>query len=100
MGLAAASHLGSSYPQTHLLSPELGAGQRHCPARFSELADQPSIGSGDPPVQTNLELGWEERQIGGLGVFFVKELMDKITYTRENENTNLMVLEKNISKSQ
>ena len=42
----------------------------------------------------DLELGWEERKIGGLGIFFVNELMDRVAYSREDNQTNLLVLEK------
>ena len=37
------------------------------------------------------------RQIGGLGVFFVKELMDNITYKKDENNSNLLVLEKKLN---
>jgi PAS domain S-box-containing protein len=53
------------------------------------------LGQVDSP---NIEAGWEERKIGGLGVFLVKELMDHITYKKEENNTNLLVLEKKKKK--
>ena len=42
----------------------------------------------------DLASGWEERKLGGLGIYFVNELMDEVSYTKENNTTNLLVLEK------
>ncbi|MCE7859964.1 MAG: PAS domain S-box protein [Chloroflexi bacterium CFX2] len=42
----------------------------------------------------DIEAGWEERQMGGLGIYFVKELMDNVTYNRQNDKFNQIVLEK------
>ena len=47
----------------------------------------------------DVDAGWEEREIGGLGIYFVKELIDRITYNRIEESYNLLVLEKELSKS-
>lgn len=41
----------------------------------------------------NLKLGAEERDIGGLGVFMVKQIMDSVTYRYEN-NKNILTLKK------
>jgi len=52
-----------------------------------------------PPEQAqspNLEAGWEERQVGGLGIFFVKESMDHVTYNQTDEGVNQFILEKKI----
>lgn len=46
-----------------------------------------------PPDNLNAEV--EEREIGGLGIHFVKKFMDKIEYQR-NENINKLSLFKNI----
>ena len=43
----------------------------------------------DPDVNASLE----EREVGGLGVFFIKKLMDKVEYERTEEG-NLLILEK------
>lgn len=43
----------------------------------------------------NIELGVEERQIGGLGIHFVKNLTDTQHYKRD-ENCNILSLKKNI----
>ncbi len=47
-----------------------------------------------PPPDTTKPL--EERDIGGLGVFFVRELMDEIEYKRK-ENKNILTITKSIS---
>ena len=40
----------------------------------------------------------EDRKTGGLGLYFVKELMDNIVYTTGDDNSNLLILEKSLSK--
>jgi len=55
-----------------------------------------------PPDQAqspDIEAGWDEREIGGLGIYFVKELMDNVTYNRTEENVNQFILEKKFSPS-
>ena len=50
----------------------------------------------DPLVESenpNIELGVEERQIGGLGIHFVKNLTDSQYYKRD-ENCNILFLKK------
>ncbi|HBU12909.1 MAG TPA: ATP-binding protein [Clostridiales bacterium] len=42
-----------------------------------------------PDISTDLR----NRQIGGLGIFLVREMMDKMTYTREN-GRNIIYIEK------
>ena len=37
---------------------------------------------------------WEDRQIGGLGLFFVREMMDRVEYGLDADGRNLLVLEK------
>ena len=44
----------------------------------------------------DLEADWDEREIGGLGIYFVNELMDRVTYNREN-GINVLILEKKTS---
>lgn len=41
----------------------------------------------------NLNLSVEDRPIGGLGIFFVKQKMDFLSYKREN-NQNIIILKK------
>lgn len=43
----------------------------------------------------DITLSAEERQIGGLGIFLCKQLMDKVTYTFE-KGCNILVMEKEI----
>lgn len=55
-----------------------------------------------PPEQAqspDIEAGWEERQVGGLGIFFVKELMDQVTYNQTDEGVNQFILEKKIKNN-
>ena len=47
----------------------------------------------------DLEADWEEKEIGGLGLYLVKELMDKVTYERTDENINQFVLEKELKST-
>ncbi len=48
-----------------------------------------------PPPDINAPL--EEREIGGLGIFLVRNLMDSVEYTREND-CNVLILKKRISR--
>ena len=43
--------------------------------------------------EPDLNVSIEEREIGGLGIFLVKNVMDKIDYKRENKK-NIIILEK------
>ena len=45
--------------------------------------------------EPDLSLPLAERPVGGLGVHFVRKLMDEVQYKREN-NRNLLFLKKNI----
>jgi sigma-B regulation protein RsbU (phosphoserine phosphatase) len=47
----------------------------------------------------DIEAGWEGRQIGGLGLYFVKELMENVTYHRTAHGVNQFILEKRSSNS-
>jgi sigma-B regulation protein RsbU (phosphoserine phosphatase) len=51
------------------------------------------------PVRTkdpeSLHKPIEEREIGGLGIYFVKQFMDRVEYRREN-GKNIFIIEKNI----
>ncbi|MGB7877047.1 MAG: histidine kinase N-terminal 7TM domain-containing protein [Anaerolineales bacterium] len=44
----------------------------------------------------NIEAGLDEREIGGLGIYLVKELMDNVTYNKTDENINQFILEKEL----
>ena len=50
--------------------------------------------SPDEVAPPDIEAGWEERQIGGLGVFLMNELMDEVAYSREPNGSNLLVVKK------
>lgn len=43
----------------------------------------------------DVNLGVEERQIGGLGIFLVREMMNRVTYAYENQ-TNILTMEKDL----
>ena len=47
------------------------------------------------PEPDHLDKPLEHRRIGGLGIHFVKKIMDKIEYKRNN-NKNILILTKNI----
>ena len=52
---------------------------------FDPLLDSP---------QPEVDAGVQERKIGGLGVYIVKELMDEIEYRRENGKNCLTLVKK------
>ena len=43
----------------------------------------------------DITLSAEDRQIGGLGIFLCKKLMDKVSYTFENK-CNILIMEKQL----
>jgi len=55
--------------------------------------------SPDQAQSPDVEAGWEERQVGGLGIYFVKELMDNVTYNKTKDDANQYVLEKSLNTS-
>ena len=50
----------------------------------------------DQAEEPDIEADWRERGTGGLGIYFVKELMDNVSYKNIGNNKNMLVLEKNI----
>lgn len=55
------------------------------------------VDTGTPfnPLNKNdpdIELSAEERQIGGLGIFLVKQLSEKVTYQRLNDKNHLTII--------
>jgi anti-sigma regulatory factor (Ser/Thr protein kinase) len=46
-------------------------------------------------IDPDISLPAEERQIGGLGIFLIKKIMDKVEYQRK-ENRNHLILTKKI----
>lgn len=61
--------------------------------RDSGKAFNPLNDAAEPDLQADLE----DREIGGLGVFFVKQMMDAIDYRRDG-NQNVLTLKKRIGK--
>ena len=55
--------------------------------------------SPDQVQSPDLEADWDEREIGGLGIHLVKELMDNVTYNRTDEGVNQFFLEKKLTTS-
>ncbi len=47
-------------------------------------------------AEPDVEASLEARNIGGLGVFFVKTLMDDVEYRRENDRNRLTLTKRNI----
>lgn len=47
----------------------------------------------------DLAVSLEERELGGLGIFIVKNIMDNIVYRRENQQ-NILTMHKKIEKNQ
>lgn len=45
--------------------------------------------------EPDLDLSLEDRKIGGLGIHFVRKIMDQISY-RRLDNRNILILKKNI----
>jgi anti-sigma regulatory factor (Ser/Thr protein kinase) len=67
----------------------------------SEIIEIEIIDDGKPfnPLERpdpNVNKSLDERQIGGLGIFLVKKIMDKAEYFRR-ENKNILNLQKNIN---
>ncbi|MCK9244144.1 MAG: ATP-binding protein [Candidatus Neomarinimicrobiota bacterium] len=67
----------------------------------SEIIEIEIIDDGKPfnPLERpdpNVNKSLDERQIGGLGIFLVKKIMDKAEYFRR-ENKNILILQKNIN---
>ena len=63
------------------------------------IRDDGKFFSPDQAQSPDLEADWDERQMGGLGIYFVKELMDDVTYNRTEEGVNQFILEKKIGKT-
>jgi serine/threonine-protein kinase RsbW len=48
------------------------------------------------PTPDDLDKPVKDRKIGGLGVYFIRQLMDKVDYQRK-EDSNILILTKKIS---
>jgi len=53
------------------------------------------LSSNDPDISLNID----ERHIGGLGIYFVKQLMDRVEYSRENNKNVLLLINNNTTAS-
>ncbi|MEP7135046.1 MAG: PAS domain S-box protein [Chloroflexota bacterium] len=61
------------------------------------IRDDGKYFSPDQAKRPDIEAEWHERELGGLGIFFVHELMDNVTYNRIDQNVNQFILEKNLT---
>jgi anti-sigma regulatory factor (Ser/Thr protein kinase) len=43
-----------------------------------------------------IDIPLEDREIGGLGLYLVKEMMDRVAYRKDENNTNVMILERSL----
>lgn len=46
--------------------------------------------------EVDVTLGVEERPVGGLGIFIVKQIMDEVSYSR-TDGKNILTLQKNLA---
>jgi phosphoserine phosphatase RsbU/P len=60
------------------------------------IRDDGILFSPDQAQSPDIEAVWDERQSGGLGIYFVKELMDNVSYNRTEDGVNQIVLERKI----
>jgi anti-sigma regulatory factor (Ser/Thr protein kinase) len=61
------------------------------------IRDDGTFFSPDQANEPDLEADWDERNIGGLGIFFVKELMDRVDYSRQEPGFNEFIIEKKVN---
>lgn len=62
-----------------------------------EIVDDGQYFPPDQAASPDVSSGLEERTQGGLGIYLVKELMDEVSYRREVNNTNHLILEKKLN---
>jgi len=60
------------------------------------IRDDGKYFSPDQVAVPDIEAELGTREIGGLGIYLVKELMDNVTYSKTQENVNQLVLEKEL----
>jgi len=58
------------------------------------IADRAQSFHPENAPRPDLDLGWDERQIGGLGWHFIRELMNEVRYEASEENGNILTLVK------
>lgn len=61
---------------------------------YASLADRASSFHPENAPRPDLDLGWDERQIGGLGWHFIREMMDEVRYEASDEPGNVLTLVK------
>jgi len=54
--------------------------------------------SPDKAKKPDIDGDWKDREVGGLGIYLVKEIMDKVTYNRNEEDGNTLIMEKKLSR--
>jgi len=62
-----------------------------------QIKDDGKFFSPDQAKTPDINADLDDRATGGLGIFFVKELMDNVTYDRMDGNVNRYTLEKNLT---
>jgi len=62
-----------------------------------KISDFGKFFSPDESEPPEIEANWQDRNIGGLGLFLVKELFDTIKYQKADDNSNQLILEKIIN---
>jgi len=61
------------------------------------IRDNGKYFSPDQAKTPDTKAGLNDRDIGGLGIYLVKEMMDNVIYSRSKENVNQLVLEKKLN---
>ncbi|MBP5483118.1 MAG: ATP-binding protein [Bacteroidales bacterium] len=47
--------------------------------------------------EADISLNLDERPIGGLGIFLVRNIMDEVTYTRSDDGKNILTMTKKLA---
>ncbi len=61
------------------------------------LTDNGTFFPPESAAAPDIEASLEDRKIGGLGIFFIQQLMDSVVYTQTKEQLNELVLEKKLT---
>ena len=73
--------------------------ERHKTSAILKIIDSGQYFSPDDAKTPDLQADWDEREIGGLGIFIVEELMDVVSYKKIDGDLNQLTLEKQLSSS-
>jgi anti-sigma regulatory factor (Ser/Thr protein kinase) len=60
------------------------------------ITDDGKYFSPDQAKVPDIKADWKEREMGGLGIYFVKELMDNVSYNKTEDNRNELIMEKEL----